>query len=1756
MKILILLFLSIITIGVYCSSQNHTTSNILNQLVAALDEICTTQPNKCGPKTISGLPITVNIGMDELNNHIKGTIYDIIPELRRLSIDEANAFFKNELFPVIKNIIEELGVNSFDKTIITDEDAEIIVNNIRDNLRNKDIIAELLNSNSEIETSPSLFSDNYIKKLYIYPDNKKSDNYIKKIINFVKDDTDNRFPENTGNTYYSNSDHLRDTSYINEPLDIINKNDLEKLIGLCKKDAICKSYFMNRNESSIHFSIFKSIINGVERYHLLINDPSLKITIAHPITMIKKDDNGNISYELDKNFAPKEVYFYKPLSIFDNNNNLNSHVTSLYNVFTSANADNNNIILNYSNKCDQIRGNLIFSQLSSAQKIQFNNINTLLKQDIFDKLKEYSDNNNYDLTVEQRLRLSNNIASKIIDLYKIKINSTPNQNVLFSNIEINDIIKEVLATEQTEYNRQNNIFDFNLIKKLLSRSQSLTDNEIVKLSNMLKNNVKSDVLSETEIDNFENDLHQHINSNPNTEFTFNGANVNIKTVLENISNRNGLVNIFNDINSLSFCSNDEDRRSMEAINKFFGRENFHINDPSRNGYIKDLSLALNIMTGTVFRDSSKIFTGKIYIPQSENINLGTYITNYKMEGYQYKNPDTNIAEIDKVNSNCVGKYILGQDDEKNKGVDILDHLINVISDDQKNTNLPNQLEILHNFLTFNNNDDGKKKLHDFKNENHWINDILQYNLVDIFINSFNNRKELTNVLNILNNGGKIKPNKIINNYVAQYDYIKYQYDNSNDPSVKDNYKYVLDNCLNKGFTLKEFRNKSNVLDNSYYDEFSNHIKDTLNALNDENRMKDKDVINNLKRIKTSLNKGISQSYNTLRKANDLLNYFDKGTKSSYTKQYQFIDNAIKSKNAINDALQMHFLKTDYVHPHIGFFNNIVNENTKPIFFNFRKITGNLVNRPLTDINHSKELYIKTVMFVVGNGIYEHIYAVNVPGTINGIGINAAHLYQLDNEFVLLAIVVAKTNDHKMCQRSGVVQKQKREDSNGPCIGIISISSDKNIDKKLIGLLKLFKEKNIDKNNILPYYDNYDDISNPKYLHKNAEKITDVWKSLSQLFEKYNNKFNEDESTLFIMDFNDSINDYKVMLSKSEYASSLYLINFDEDDIKILELYLDKNYETHQKNFDVITDENGNDLIYKYDMHNEPESRNSRNRLIHDLNKLVSMVNQHNNNLMYGMGATYKDNKIYAEIDYRTIGVGNNLMESINNLCNEIESLNIDSLDDTYREELNNIYNDLHELVLTGNTEYNNGKLVPNLEIILKTHNTLASTIGKEEFNIDNISGSTNKISVPELEYLDGTNALDVIKNGDISSESKEFIMKGIESHIKNSENKYLDKDVYNLIINTNKHIEQQSKIIKEMQTHKGNQLFILNFVSLSSNLNDLVATAVCNNRIYSSDLNNNVPISPVEFDSVLDGRINYVVNINFNSALSSIAANNPNTYNSKAKFSKEASFYWNDSVTHLLSESSLINMFIDNSNIKSRLDVSSRLITDSNIESREILKFSFDLDYQYHNYQSPGSINTKKANDITHNYNKLNNKIIPKNIQSIEEYQSTTFSEALNEVINYNPDIASQVSENSVIKSEDVLKNAEKYDNNNKNSMNEDYKKQMEIAIKKFAVYTLGTYYKLAKMAGRENQVTFNTFITQFNSNMVHVSSYMSNGEKILGKSVLTISIKPNINNVNAIHNVGIANNNLNKPNKQYKLLYKKNTIKNTTSKKDLPKSN
>jgi len=704
----------------------------------------------------------------------------------------------------------------------------------------------------------------------------------------------------------------------------------------------------------------------------------------------------------------------------------------------------------------------------------------------------------------------------------------------------------------------------------------------------------------------------------------------------------------------------------------------------------------------------------------------------------------------------------------------------------------------------------------------------------------------------------------------------------------------------------------------------------------------------------------------------------------------------------------------------------------------------------------------------------------------------------------------------------------------------NLISNENIDEITLKTLNTFKNKNIDKN-ILPYQDDINDtndVSDPKLLYKNAENILGVWKGLSKTYNKNFDSFNEQESNDYIVGFNNVINKLKYMLSNSEYNNDINIRNINSNDIENIKKYFNRDYNLHKNKYNTINDKNGNVLIHELKYNKDLKSKYYRKNIIHCLGNLVSIVNINNGNVIYGLGIIFKDGRISSEIDYRTIGEGNNLNESINSLCKLIEKLDPDSLNDVYKNELYNIYDKLHDMILIVNEEYNNGIISDNGNIIYILHNSVATVLDKSTLLMNSdINNSENKIIDPDLESLEDKNAIDVIKDNDIPSDSKQLIFKGIESHIKNSNNKYLNKNTYNFVINTKKFIDQQGMKIKELRSYAGNELYILNIVSLSSNYNDLVATAICYDKILSSDINNNIPISTLEFDKELDNRVKYLMTNKMNSVISTTAKSNPKIYNIKSKFTKEDKFNWGDNIVYAISESSLINMFYDKSNINSKSDVLSHLIEDSDVESYDILSYSVELNYHYVNYQSPGSINSKDANAVTHNYNKLHNKLI-RNIQPIDEFQNEMFSKAIDEVIKYNPNIETKMKENENIKIEEVFNEISEYDDKIKESITDDTKKHIETTINKFTIYVVGSYYKFTKMLGRENQVTIDNYKSYLNNNIKYVSNYITRNNINLNNKPLIISIKPNMNNINNIHNYCLGKNNIVKANKQFRIKY------------------
>ena len=122
-----------------------------------------------------------------------------------------------------------------------------------------------------------------------------------------------------------------------------------------------------------------------------------------------------------------------------------------------------------------------------------------------------------------------------------------------------------------------------------------------------------------------------------------------------------------------------------------------------------------------------------------------------------------------------------------------------------------------------------------------------------------------------------------------------------------------------------------------------------------------------------------------------------------------------------------------------------------------------------------------------------------------------------------------------------------------------------------------------------------------------------------------------------------------------------------------------------------------------------------------------------------------------------------------------------------------------------------------------------------------------------------------------------FLLK-IKNEIKNINGNTLNTNLYDTVNSIKSIIEDKAKQINELSTHEGQEIFVSNFVGLSSCYNDLIATAICNDKIFSEDTYNDIPISSIEFDNELNNRINYIMNSKVHDDVNSIAKENPDKY--------------------------------------------------------------------------------------------------------------------------------------------------------------------------------------------------------------------------------------------------------------------------------------
>ena len=371
------------------------------------------------------------------------------------------------------------------------------------------------------------------------------------------------------------------------------------------------------------------------------------------------------------------------------------------------------------------------------------------------------------------------------------------------------------------------------------------------------------------------------------------------------------------------------------------------------------------------------------------INLG-YITEYEIKGYQYKNPNTGELEKDKINVNGIGKFIQGED--KN-GENAMTNVLNVLIDHQKNTNLPNQLNELNRYLIelrksneYKDVTDKKKSIQDFDNDNHWINDVLQYNIIDIFNTAYDNYfncRDILGKLSNLNNLNQNDKNKLINdianNFIVQYN------------------ELPTNQFLKKGINLKDLVNQNNPTSpHIQYSLFVNRIRNIINNNNNN--------VNNINKLKSYINKG--QSGYTLDRANKIINELNNINTGQAPTEYNYLEQRIFLENhqgIDSGALRLKELKDNYErnHPNIKMFDNVVCSDLSKKFYNFRNLTINFATRTRNPNNNIHNLFGKMVSGMAGSNIFHHIFTFNKNGKINGPSFERGHMIHTDRAFKLL-----------------------------------------------------------------------------------------------------------------------------------------------------------------------------------------------------------------------------------------------------------------------------------------------------------------------------------------------------------------------------------------------------------------------------------------------------------------------------------------------------------------------------------------------------------------------------------------------------------------------------------------------------------------------------------------------------------------------------------------------------------------------------------
>jgi len=797
-----------------------------------------------------------------------------------------------------------------------------------------------------------------------------------------------------------------------------------------------------------------------------------------------------------------------------------------------------------------------------------------------------------------------------------------------------------------------------------------------------------------------------------------------------------------------------------------------------------------------------------------------------------------------------------------------------------------------------------------------------------------------------------------------------------------------------------------------------------------------------------------------------------------------------------------------------------------------------------------------------------MYPYNIKNYPVGIGLAGLHGYQIVESFntynkcqdIIVKIKntesfkneLSNESNAKPCSISSIRLTKRAETSCKYYSLNIKYSYDP--DTSLLDSLKVFKEKEIDEN-ILPKYSNInmDEIDDINSLHRNSETIEDVWKELAEDYINSLDEFSENESSQFLINFNDAINGYKQGLAANGYLNKNYKFNVNENSIKVLESYFYKIKSIHENKFGYIVDDGGYELININDYNKNSQSVRNKDKLLRIIKKLTAIINKNQGNIVYGVSVITDEDFFSSEISPKSILESETLDEAIDKICDGIENLD----DDNFNDELSEIRNELYEIKKSNDIEYEEtGETSVNSEMVHKFHNAIAH---KQGLPIDDdVKISENFLSVPGLKNIDfetPDSMINTFKNKDISIEDKEYIFNGLKLEIINSdpENERLSHRIYSVVHNLDIFIKQESQKINSFTSDIGHERYITDFISLTSDYNNLVAVAIHHGVIYSDKLSISEPIKPIELDNNILQRYNYIINKKLIVAIKEVTKNNPDIYDDKYEF-KDAfgkTYTWGKSVIKEVTLSDMNNIRKDGQVFSSKVEHMTDFINKAKDGiTTTLLKKSYKSRYIHTRYLSPASRNSEDISDIEINFGKINNEFIPNDIQSIRDYSSLKFYEAMDAVSKYNPYVTLENFENKngLANVATLYQGAKSYNDMFDKMDNfivdlyfddlidDSIKTKIEKSIEKFSEYNSGTRFKLALMVGRENPNTYNRFVKEFKSistNVLRITK-TSNG---IGNNHQINSKMYEFKNINEANTKLTSLNKINKALKEIRLI-------------------